>query len=263
MKRKIFIIASIVLLFCIVSVSTYAVARGKDRNDIDPNKKEERDRFTEIILEKKENESKNVLQNIPVYHEDDLFFKTDGLFFLGRDACFYDFQNARQNYTGAIMEAYPDSAIRERKDGSVYLVFDADTGYRLFLLLNDKKSNNVPQGFPIVVGKILSFQDFTSLEYGDSIERVEEIDSIASLYKKQFLEIWKLTATDVAAIAKEGYPCTSVHYLKDGLLIIEYGEIKDNHLCITNMIFSKDYTLTNARGELIDYNINDLDLPSF
>ncbi|MEG2153244.1 MAG: hypothetical protein RRZ71_08280 [Clostridia bacterium] len=190
-------------------------------------------------------------------------FKTDGLFYLNRDACFYEGQSARQNYTGAILEAYPTKAIRSRDEKSVYFVYDTDTDYRLYLFLNYNNGLQTPIGFPIIIGKLLSYGDFSGLKIGDSIDRVEMIDSIAGLYKKEIVDVWQLDPAGAIGHAKEGYPCTSIHYLKDGILKIEYTMLEDQSLVISDMEFNKNYELVNAVGETVDYKILDIDLPQF
>ncbi len=66
----------------------------------------------------------------------------------------------------------------------------------------------------------------------------------------------------VKNLAEMNHPCCSIHYLKDGILKIEYAMPEDGKLVISNMIYSQDYKLTGATGRTLDYRINDLDLPA-
>lgn len=55
----------------------------------------------------------------------------------------------------------------------------------------------------------------------------------------------------------DGYPITTVHYLTDGLLKIEYGQMTENREpVITNIEFSEDYKMTDALGREVNYKIS-------
>lgn len=198
---------------------------------------------------------------IPVYYEEELLFKTNGMFWLNRDACFYEGTSARQNDSGDIMAAYPTSAIRRRDDGSVYTIYDTDTGYRLYLLFSGENDYVIPVGFPIVIKDKLSYSDFSELKVGDSIEQVEKIDSIAGLHKKELIDVFKANSKGAEGFAERGYPYTSIHYLSDGLLKIEYTILEDKYIVITKMEFNEDYELVSANGKTVNYKIADADLP--
>lgn len=262
MKKKIIIPIICLALVLAMGASAYAVASSiRSRKEIDPNNAE-RDNFRVIIMKEKVAESDKKTLNIPVYNEEDLLFKTDGKFYLNRDFCCYENTNALMTYTGGIMEAYPDPAIREREDGSLYFIYDTDTGYRLFLFFTHENDLQTPVGFPTVIKELLSYNDFAGLKVGDPIEDVEAIDSVATLHKKLIVEVWNLDPVGAAGHAKKGYPCTSIHYLSDGILKIEYEMLEGQKLIISNMVFKEDYILKNARGKNINYKIIESDLPA-
>lgn len=218
--------------------------------------------FVSFIEANKETDSKTGLKKIPVYIEEELLFKTDGLFYLNRDACFYEGQSAQDNYTGALLEAYPTSAIRGRDADTVYFVYATDTGYRLYLFASYGNELHTPVGFPVLIGKLLSYTDFKNIAVGDKIEEVEAIDPVTSLHKKLIVEIWDLAPVAARAHAEKGYPCTTIHYLKDGILKIEYEMLEDQSLVVSNVVFSKDYQIESANGKVVNYKIEALDLPT-
>ncbi len=105
-------------------------------------------------------------------------------------------------------------------------------------------------------------EQFAGLKVGDSIEKVEAIDSRATVHKRVFLEKWDTaTLEQFDYWQKEGYPCSTVHYLADGILKIEYNMRQDRTLIISNIIYDKDYNLTNPRGVTYCYKLDDRDLP--
>lgn len=190
-----------------------------------------------------------------------MLFKTDGLFYLNRDACFYERQSARQNYTGSLLEAYPTSAIRGRDEDTVYFVYATDTGYRLYLFASYENELQTPVGFPVLIEKLLSYTDFKNIAVGDKIEEVETIDPVTALHKKQIVEVWDLAPVAARKLAEDGYPCTTIHYLKDGILKIEYEMQEDRSLVVSNVVFNKDFQIKSANGKVINYRIEEVDLP--
>ena len=200
--------------------------------------------------------------DIPVYAEDYLLFNRDNDgFYLGRDAAFYYNYSARQNAKEGILRWYPTDAVRLNNNGSMYTVHETDSGYRLYLFYDQSRDYSITIGFPIVVRELLSFSAFSDLKPGDSMEAVEAIDPVAGLHKKIFTEIWKLGPKGTKSQASRGYPCTSVHYLTDGLLRIEYEMTEEWDLFITKIELSEDYTLTDPLGRKVDYKIEETDLP--
>jgi hypothetical protein len=260
MKKVVLVVIVVVVFVVALAGVAYAAISARSKEKTDPNN-EKRDEFESVIEGEKETDTNAKLKEVPIYKEYDLLFNTDGSFYLNRDACFYEGQNARQNYTGGILEAYPTDAIRDRNGKSVYLVYDTDTGYRLYLFVSYDNDLQTPIGFPVVIGKMLSYDAFCSLNLGDPIEKVEAIDSVATLHKKLIIDVWNLDPVGAANHAIDGYPCTSIHYLKDGLLKIEYKMLENQDLVISDIEFSEDYTLINALGDKVDYKINELDLP--
>lgn len=220
------------------------------------------DSFAESVDELN-NHASHEKYDIPVYSEKELLFETNGLFFLGRDAGFYYGTNARLNEAGAILATYPTSAIRLNDNGSYYTIYETDSGYRLYLFFDKNNSFTTPVGFPVIIKRVLSFSDFSNLDIGDPIEVVEIIDPVATLHKKVITDVWELEVKGATYFAEQGYPCTSIHYLKDGLLRIEYDMLDNGALVVSKIELNEDYVLTDVLGNEIDYTIDEMDLPNW
>ena len=199
--------------------------------------------------------------DIPVYLEDYLLFDTNGTFYLGRDAAYYFGTNMRQNATKGIQKRFPTSAIRIKNNGSMYSIHETDSGYRLYLFYDQSLDYEATIGFPVVLKELLQYSDFAGLKAGDGIEAVEAIDPVAGLHNKVVTNVWKLNVKGAQGHANRGYPCTSIHYLSDGLLKIEYDMPEDGVLVISGIEFAPDYILTDPIGRKVDYKIEEIDLP--
>ena len=195
---------------------------------------------------------------VPTYYENDLLY-LNGVFHLGIDESMYDDLDSRTNSYQAMLAHYPTDAIRTREDGQMYLVYDCDAGCRLYLFLSEAAQTVC--GFPVIIESVHSSADFSALSVGDSIDEVEKIDSIITQYKKFLLDIAEVDQNSADSLAEIGYPVTSVHYLSDGIIKIEYGMDDSGTLYITNIEHSDDYALINPVGQTIDYTILDIDLP--
>lgn len=201
------------------------------------------------------------LSDIPVYSEGDLlsvhsYFRL--LFDQRRDSMLDTAETAAGMYT-----CYPGAAVRRLEDGRTYFVYDTDTEYRLFALLDTKWATRVlPAGYYVIVKDAHSYSDFAELKIGDGFEAVEEIDSVAGIYRK-YLEGMRTPLDKISTeiMNEEGYPVTSVHYLTDGLLLIEYLANDDNELYVNNIRYCEDYRVTNPEGETVNYKLDDIDLP--
>lgn len=250
----------ILLIFAFATYTAYAAISALSRNAVDQDS-ELLHNQKEYINELKETDGKAEINTIPVFVEDDLLFKTNGEFYITRDACFYEDQNACQNNLGAILYAYPTKAIRERDKDTIYLIYDTDTGYRLFLFSSKDNDYLTPEGFPLILRNKMDYSDFKSLNKGDPIEYVEDIDPVAGLVKRDVLEVWGLDSKGYQWYKENGYPPTSIHYLEDGIIKIEYEMKEDRSLVISNIVYNENYDLVSANGKTINYRINELDLP--
>ena len=182
------------------------------------------------------------------------------MFYLNRDASIYKNLSSMPNSASAILAAFPTNALRVRADGSSYAIYDTDTGYRFYLFFESEVP--VTAGFPVVIKEMLQYSDFEDIDIGDSIADVEAIDDVTSLYMKTILEVWETSPEGAASIAEYGHPCTTIHYLKDGILKIEYTMPSEGVLIVSNIIFDKDFNIKSADGTIVSHKIDDIDLPA-
>ncbi len=212
--------------------------------------------------------SETIVNNIPKYKEEELLFKTNGAFDLGRDAGVYNWLNHKPNSTNIIINLYPTEAIRQKDDDHLYFMYDTDTGYRLFLFFENDAEREIDysgiylQGYPVLVKDIQSYKDFKNIRIGSSIDEVSKVDPVAGLHKKQFTEVWELNYEGAKnGGADKGLSCVTMHYLSDGLLKIEYEMLESGEYVVSNIIYSKDRIIPDIYDKEVDYNILDIDLP--
>ncbi|MBQ7329423.1 MAG: hypothetical protein IJX01_05910 [Oscillospiraceae bacterium] len=197
-------------------------------------------------------ETSEVSLGIPVYYELELLLYTYGTMFdLGLDACYHRMVNTFKNYGASIYATYPTNALRIRADNTSYLIYDTDTGYRFYLFVdNDPLFRTV--GFPILIKKnnMLSYLDFQDVQINDALSKVEAIDDIMIFSKHRML-----------SYARDGLPVSSIHYLKDGILKIDYTLSEDKEFFVSNITFNKDYLIKTWDDRMISHKIKDIDLP--
>ena len=199
--------------------------------------------------------------SIPVYREDDLIFSKRSMIFMPRDGSVYNKLSSCPNSTLGILLSFPTEAIRKRDDGSIYLIYDLDSGYRLCLILLSDIEYMAYSGFPVLIGEMKSYNDYSSIKAGSTIEELAMVDSAAEFYRRYLIDFWKVDPVSVKNSAKSNFPCTSVHYLSDGLLKIEYEMPEEGKLVISKIDFSLEYTFKDISGTDINYKILDRDLP--
>ena len=274
--KKIIITVSVILVLSITVSIVYAMT-GKTEGDVPEALVEEVRHmekiswtenpwpsYAEVVNKYGIHQNSKAELDVPIYYEEELLFNIDGGFTLNRDASFYYGLNSCPNEASAELARYPTDAIRIREDGTVYAVYDTDTGYRLYVFfesMGEDSTYGVTVGFPVVIGNMLSYQDFASLRIGDDISKVEDVDEVATLHKKLLLDVWRLDFKGAEGMAQTGHPCTSIHYLTDGILKIEYQMLEDRSLVISDIIYNKDYQITDALGRTINHKIEDADLP--
>lgn len=204
------------------------------------------------------------LENIPVYEESKLLFASLPYLNLGVDASVYYIFSSLPNNIHYLQEHFPNDAVRTRDENTKYLVYNTDTGYRSFLYNPSFPDYGSIAGFPIVVKELLPYSNFAELRIGDPMEKVEAVDPVASIYKKYMIEFHHMDDSKIAADEKNfRLPRSIVHYLKDGILKIDYKTTEEGKLIIANMTFNSDYTLPYAIDITQDfcYRICDIDLP--
>ena len=204
--------------------------------------------------------------DIPVYYEEELLFHKFDYFSLTQDASAY-VKTALTAYVYALATLHEmPTQLRVRADGSSYAVYDTDTGYRYFLFIH--KSNICRTGYPILINKskMLSRADFANIQVGDSIDKVIQIDDVASLHKKKIdSRNYKSHADFFANQIMSGREVVTIHYLTDGILKISYQvdvEIGPTpEMTVSGIEFYEDYVIPTADGEMTSHKIKDIDLP--
>ena len=200
--------------------------------------------------------------SIPVYEEAKLLFEHGSQgFMIGSDSSRTRNFNSLPGATEGIILRYPTEAIRQRDKMSMYFIYDTDTGYRLYLFFRSDDWYRCTSGYPVLIGDQHSYKDFEGLKAGDSIDSVCGIDSVADLYKTYWLNYNKLNTVAVRSRAQYGYPVSSIHYLTDGILRIQYDMPEDGKLVVSDIVYNKDYRLPDFLGRSINYAVSQDDLP--
>lgn len=209
------------------------------------------------------------IADIPIYYEEDLLFDTQ--------TCQFDlYQDIQCNwdtghgfYPAYMYVCMPDIRIRRIDEVHSYAVADTDSGYRLFIPLFDlaERAKGIPHGWPLVIGEVHSSADFESIGPGSTIEEVAAVDPVAELYRRLIVDYRGITPEFFAAHAAEfeNYPLTSLHYLSDGLLKLEYEITGNGQLVVKSRFISSNREL--ACGHIYPaqspavYSIDPNDLP--
>ena len=175
------------------------------------------------------------------------------------------------NRTDDIPRLFPDAAVRERDDHCRYYMVDTYNDSRLFFFADDHNDFTTICGYPILTRGPLPYEAFAELGAGDPIEAVVSIDPSAELARHLLLDVFKITqyetmfeqlgsfaVVDGNTVAKT---ISTLHYLTDGVLRIDYTLNENKELVIAAMTYGADWKLANAGGVIIDYRIlpGDLD----
>ncbi len=151
---------------------------------------------------------------------------------------------------------FPSKAVRMLDDGMIYVMYDTESDGRVFIFFSEEKTRYAfVDGYPVLMKKTLSYEDFESLAVGDGIEQVQEIDPIVLKYGER---LDTLNDTALANYRVRGRLPTSVHLLTDGILKIEYERDPELGYAITDIIYSQDFVLDGFNGETC-YRIVDAD----
>lgn len=269
MKKTVIIVVIAAALCAVLAIGAVALVTGKlvpmretkEKQEFSGAAVKDAEEIVNTIVSEAPGDDSEAQSDIPVYRESDL---------LSLHSCFellFDQRQERNLNTATtaaeILALYPDPAVRHLEDGRMYFAYDTDTGYRLFVLLDTEWPDRVlPAGFYVIVKDAHCIADFAELKKGDTMSAVEAIDSVTGIYRKYIDEM--RTPPDRASSEKKndrGYPYTTVHYLNDGLLLIEYLVNDDAEFVINKIRYFEDYRVTNPEGEIVNYKLDDIDLP--
>lgn len=193
------------------------------------------------------------LENIPIYFEDDLV-SNDFLYMFGLGLDSGKVLNNTMFNSGELCLSYfREAAFRKLKDGRLFMIFDLDSGNRVFIQLG---RYNWVKGHALIVSFVNEYSSFSSLKPGASIDKVIEIDRNAIVYK-HIADSYAPGRLEDFKNNEEVF--TSLHYLSDGILKIEYAVNEDNELVVSSIEYSKNYQLPDCNGEMVDYRLCEVD----
>jgi hypothetical protein len=192
---------------------------------------------------------------VPCFWEQELLFDTAGCYELGTDGGHFSSASGFvTNLFERVVKIFPEPRLSVIGD-YVYLVYDTENKTRLYLFFSkNKNSCFFADGFPVVMKEKLSYHDFTVLQKGDSIKKVESVDPVMPIYLKKFDEI---TESTIEQLTKNDDYLKSIHLLSDGILKIEY-ERTDGGYVVRSILYNEDFVLDGINGQTC-YRINDAD----
>jgi hypothetical protein len=195
--------------------------------------------------------------DVPVYYEAELI-PFNECFSITYNSDLNTYINTRSDTFRQIAAMYPTKAIRKGVDGqNIYIMYDTDTGYRVYCFFSYEKTQyRDKDGFTIFIrkGQNLSYGNFENIQVGSEISDVQRIDPNIA-YSWDAFDTWNEAVMENSI--KMGMPPTTIHYLKDGILKIEYMRISGRYF-VTRMVYSMDYTLDGLFGSTC-YKIADID----
>lgn len=204
------------------------------------------------LLNSDEMISEPSLENIKLdkYPAED-FLYDNHCFSFYRDMDYFLSRAVRFDYTSLIIDEYPPQAIRiigNNEQKSMYFVYETDDGTRVFVFFFEGDNFQYTRGFPIIMKKTLNLEAFSALAVGDSIDDVESIDPIASLYKKGYDTLSDEMIQQLYVEGPENI--STIHLLSNGIVKINYIRTADGDYIISKINSSKDFTISVLGGKL-------------
>jgi hypothetical protein len=251
-KSSIIVIVGAILLLSVGTALAFSISKKQAEPEIGSYSD---DFVAQFVSENKINEQENTNDaSIPCYNESELIFENQGCFNLGIDAGSNMASGFRTDFLEKTVKMYPGPLVRENED-YIYLVYCTDKNSRLFLFYSKEKTNGmILDGYPIIMKEKLSYEDFSEIKVGDSIEKVGNIDSIIPLYIEEF----DLMPEAYYEQNKEnGKNFSSVHLLSDGILKIGY-ERREGDYYIIDITYEDDFVMDGLDGKTC-YKISEAD----
>ena len=248
MKRKILLLFFVIIMLGTVSMVAYSARVTNEKKESYNQETLELTKIDDVQKYVEENAVSELTTklNVPVYSDDDLLYDNEGCFIFGRDAGFYRNCSVRGDLTNRIFVIFPAQAARRISDESTYIMYDSESGYRVYAYVNKASGYFCLEGFPIIMKEKLSYSDFENINVGTSIDVINHIDGIIPIYIERFDNF---TDAAIENYTKEGAPLTSIHLLSDGILKIEYARNLKERYIVTNVVYSKDFILSGFSGE--------------
>lgn len=184
------------------------------------------------------------------YAEKDFLFDNHCFSFY-RDMDYFLEASARYDYIDTIIEEYPPQIVRTINNNgqkSMYFVYQTNENTRLFIFFFETDEFQFTRGFPIIMKKALTLNDFKDIKVGQPIDTVNKIDPIASLYKQGYDT---LSYEQIQKIYVEGKEIIStVHLLEDGIIKISYERDINGEYIIKEIQKSDDFVITVLGGQM-------------
>ncbi len=207
------------------------------------------DDYLSYIESTKTSWNDKVRPDASIYLEEELYNFEDIVFNLDTGRSPRNEFYLRNGKMEKVLRGLPTTAIGVNKDKTyIYLMYDTETGTRLFLFYSKEKHNyRFMDGFPVKMSTKRSYSDYKHLKSGDLYEEVLKLEPAVS---PQFEELWnQASLKDIDNATKKGMAPTTIHILTDGVLKIDYKRNAENKYEITNLIYAEDYVLDGLDGK--------------
>ena len=227
----------------------------------------------EIMQKEAKKEGEKV--TIPVYSEDVLLYgkwvDAKGRYyciFPGLDNGSPHFYNSEINHLNSILSVFPNGALRDMGGGKKYLMYDTETGSRIYVFFNNTENSLKANGYSMISSKKLSYADMKALKTGQTMDDVMVIDPSAKYV--EYLYSFRSDKAIKYDITPLNLPINTVHLLTDGVMKLTYersGEEGSYVYTITDIEYHDDFKMKsvfeypriNSEGEIrtieTDYRI--------
>lgn len=168
-----------------------------------------------------------------------------------RDMDYFLGYSVRYDYISSIISEYPPQIVRTIENNgqkSMYFIYETDDGTRVFVFFFESDNFQYTRGYPIVMKKSLSMDEFSTFNIGDSIDDVEAVDPIAALYRKGYDTLSDDLVYQLYVGGRE--KISTIHLLTDGIVRIDYSRNKDGIYVIEHISRADDYTISVLGGKL-------------
>jgi len=190
--------------------------------------------------------------NVPIYREEQILYSME-CFAIGHDAGIQAHRGIRSGLFEDMVTMFPDPVVRDIGD-FVYIYYDTENQTRLYVFYSKAKGCFFTDGFPVIMKKTLSYQDFAELKAGDTVQQVADIDPIVPLH----LPVFDIYSDDMVDNMEDHTNWfQTIHLLSDGILRINYDKV-DGEYIIVSMIYNEDFILDGLDGQTC-YRIYDED----
>ncbi len=161
-----------------------------------------------------------------------------------RDMDYFLGKNIRYDFLDFILDEYPPQIVRTIENHGqkcMYFVYETKDNTRVFIFFFESDNFGYTRGYPIIMKKTLTLADFDDLEVGDSLDDVEKIDQIASLYRKGYDSLSYEVAQRVYVDGSE--VIATVHLLRDGIIKITYDRDESGKYTINDIRRSDEFII--------------------